>query len=83
MGMKRDIQSPETIPSTLEKDADGSVIGDPSMTAGQARYLEALCFEANEKFDPSLSKEHAQAHIDALQAKIGVILPVDLRKLGV
>ena len=41
------------------------------MTGAQASYLKTLCEEADEQFDPSLSKADASKQIDALQAKTG------------
>jgi hypothetical protein len=41
------------------------------MTGAQASYLETLCEEAGEEFDPDLSKAGASKRIDALRAKTG------------
>jgi hypothetical protein len=41
------------------------------MTGPQASYLETLCREAGEGFDPSLSKAEASKKIGELQKKTG------------
>ena len=62
----------DTAPTpTPEKDPEDWVTGDEPMTGPQASYLQTLCQEAGEDFDPSLTKAHASARIDALQAKTG------------
>ena len=53
----------------VEKDPNDWVTGDEPMTAPQASYLQTLCQEAGEEFDPSLSKADASRRIDELQAK--------------
>ena len=53
------------------KDPDDWVTGDEPMTGPQASYLETLCREADEAFDPSLTKAAASERIDALQQKTG------------
>ena len=57
--------------SNVEKDPDDWVTGDEKMTGAQASYLETLCQEANEEFDPSISKADASKRIDELQSKTG------------
>jgi hypothetical protein len=57
--------------SNLEKDPDDWVTGDEPMTGAQASYLKTLCEEANEEFDPKLSKAEASKRIDALRDKTG------------
>jgi hypothetical protein len=54
-----------------EKNPDEWVTGDEAMTGPQASYLQTLCHEAGEEFDPGLSKAEASKRIDALQAKTG------------
>ena len=54
-----------------EKDPEDWVTGDEPMTGPQASYLQTLCQEAGEDFDPSLTKAQASERIDALQAKTG------------
>ncbi len=54
-----------------EKDPDDWVTGQEPMTGPQASYLETLCREAGEEFDPSLSKAQASELIDRLQAQTG------------
>jgi uncharacterized damage-inducible protein DinB len=41
------------------------------MTGAQASYLQTLCEEAGEEFDPSLTKAQASERIDALRQKTG------------
>ncbi len=57
--------------TNAEKDPDDWVTGDEQMTGAQASYLETLCQEAKEEFDPKLSKADASKRIDELQAKTG------------
>ena len=58
-------------PSNTVKDPDNWTTGGETMTGAQASYLKTLCEEADEPFDPSLSKADASKQIDALQAKTG------------
>jgi hypothetical protein len=57
--------------SNLKKDPDDWVSGDDPMTGAQASYLKTLCEEANEPFDPNLSKAEASKRIDELREKTG------------
>lgn len=57
--------------TNTEKDPADWVTGDEAMTGAQASYLETLCQEAGEPFDPELSKADASKRIDELQAKTG------------
>ena len=57
--------------SNLRKDPDDWKTGDETMTGAQASYLQTLCEEAGEDFDPGLSKAEASKRIDELQAKTG------------
>ena len=62
----------ETAPTpNPEKDPGDWVTGDEPMTGPQASYLQTLCQEAGEEFDPNLTKAQASERIDALQAKTG------------
>ena len=54
-----------------EKDPEDCVTGDEPMTGPQASYLQTLCQEAGEEFDPGLTKAQASERIDELQAKTG------------
>ena len=54
-----------------EKDPDDWTTGDEPMTGPQASYLETLSREANEPFDPNLTKAEASKRIDELQQKTG------------
>jgi hypothetical protein len=54
-----------------EKDPSDWTTGDEPMTGPQASYLETLCREAGEEFDPSLSKADASRRIDELQQRTG------------
>jgi hypothetical protein len=58
-------------PSNTEKDPDEWTTGGESMTGAQASYLKTLSEEADETFDPTLSKAEASKRIDALQQKTG------------
>ena len=66
--------APKTDPapdSNAEKDPDNWTTGDEAMTGAQASYLQTLCEEAGEEFDPKLNKADASKRIDALQEKTG------------
>jgi uncharacterized damage-inducible protein DinB len=54
-----------------EKAPEDWVTGDEPMTGPQISYLQTLCQEAGEEFDPSLTKAQASERIDALQGKTG------------
>jgi Protein of unknown function (DUF3072) len=56
---------------TPEKDPEDWVTGEESMTGPQRSYLETLCREAGEEFDPNLSKAEASLRIEQLQNKTG------------
>ena len=57
--------------SNLLKDPEDWVSGDDPMTDAQASYLQTLCEEAGETFEPTLSKAEASKRIDALREKTG------------
>ena len=63
--------SDQDVTPNPEKDPDDWVTGDEPMTGPQASYLQTLCQEAGEEFDPTLSKAEASKRIDELQAKTG------------
>jgi hypothetical protein len=46
----------QTPNSNTEKDPAEWVTGDEPMTGAQQSYLNTLCDEANEPFDPEISK---------------------------
>ena len=54
-----------------EKDPSDWVTGEEPMTAPQKSYLQTLCQEAGEEFDPDLSKAAASQKIDELQQRTG------------
>jgi hypothetical protein len=58
-------------PSNTVKDPDNWTTGAETMTGAQASYLQTLCEEAGEPFDPSLNKAEASKMIDALQSRTG------------
>jgi hypothetical protein len=65
-------QTPTTITnSNTEKDPAEWVTGDEPMTGAQRSYLQTLSQEANEPFDPEISKADASKRIDELQEKTG------------
>jgi len=66
-----DTQSKPSQPPNAEKDPDEWTTGDETMTGPQASYLETLCREAGETFDPKLTKAEASKLIEALQKKTG------------
>ncbi|MCI0752624.1 DUF3072 domain-containing protein [Roseomonas vastitatis] len=61
----------QDVPSNTVKDPENWTTGDESMTGAQASYLQTLCEEAGEEFDPKLTKAEASQRIDALQGKTG------------
>ena len=60
-----------TVRPNPERDPDEWVTGDEPMTGPQASYLQTLCQEAGEEFDPTLTKAQASQRIDALQDRTG------------
>lgn len=54
-----------------ERDPEQWVTGDEPMTGPQSSYLQTLCQEAGERFDPNLTKAQASEKIDALQSATG------------
>ena len=63
----------ETTPAMQnpEKDPADWTTGDEPMTGPQRSYLQTLCREAGEEFDPNLSKALASKKIEELQEKTG------------
>lgn len=67
-----DVQNPKLLddpPSNADKDPDQWVTGDEPMTGAQASYLQTLCEETGQEFDPSMSKADASKLIDDLKAE--------------
>jgi hypothetical protein len=60
-----------TTTSNTEKDPQEWVTGDEPMTGAQRSYLQTLSQEADEPFDPDVSKADASRRIDELQEKTG------------
>ncbi|KTR06720.1 hypothetical protein NS365_06190 [Aureimonas ureilytica] len=56
-------------PSNAEKNPDEWTTGDEPMTGAQASYLQTLCEETDQAFNPDLSKADASKLIDELQGK--------------
>ena len=54
-----------------ERDPHEWVTGDEPMTGPQASYLQTLCQEAGEDFDPELTKAQASEKIEQLQSVTG------------
>ena len=57
--------------SNMIKDPEDWVTGDEEMTGAQRSYLQTLCEEAGEEFDPNLTKAEASKRIDELQQQTG------------
>ena len=57
--------------SNMIKDPEDWVTGDEEMTGAQRSYLQTLCEEAGEEFDPDLTKAEASKRIDELQQQTG------------
>jgi len=49
----------------------GLITGDEEMTGAQRSYLQTLCEEAGEEFDPNLTKAEASKRIEELQQQTG------------
>lgn len=58
-------------PRSPEKDPGDWTTGDEPMTGPQASYLQTLCREAGQEFDPNLTKAEASKLIDELQERTG------------
>jgi len=54
-----------------EKDPSDWTTGEEPMTGLQASYLQTLCREAHQEFNPGLSKAEASKLIDELQQRTG------------
>src|SRR4051794_7565280 len=61
----------QTQNTNTEKDPAEWVTGDEPMTGAQQSYLKTLSQEADEPFDPEISKAEASRRIDELQGKTG------------
>ena len=61
---------PEPVSNTI-KDPNDWTTGGETMTGAQASYLKTLSEEADEEFDPNLTKADASRRIDELQQKTG------------
>ena len=57
--------------SNMIKDPEDWVTGDEEMTGAQRSYLQTLCEEAGEDFDPNLTKAEASKRIEELQQTTG------------
>ena len=57
--------------SNVEKDPDDWATGDEPMTGAQGSYLKTLSDQADETFDPGLTKAEASKRIDELQDRTG------------
>lgn len=66
------MEHPKTeAPSNADKPVEQWTTGDEAMTGAQASYLQTLCEECGEEFDPDLTKAEASKLIDALQERTG------------
>ena len=61
----------QTQNTNTEKDPAEWVTGDEPMTGAQQSYLQTLSQEADEPFDPEISKAEASRRIDELQEQTG------------
>lgn len=65
-------ENPKAHPTgNAEKDPDTWTTGGEEMTGAQASYLQTLCEEAGEEFDPKLTKSEASKRIGELKNKTG------------
>ena len=55
--------------SNMEKPVENWVTGDEPMTGAQRSYLQTLCEETGEEFDPNLTKADASKKIDELKSR--------------
>lgn len=72
--MKADDVPPGEVPPAAlnpEKHPDQWTTGGEAMTGPQRSYLQTLCREAGEEFNPSLTKAEASKKIDELRQKTG------------
>jgi DUF3072 family protein len=69
--MTSDQTSSNPTNANVAKDPSDWVTGEEPMTGPQASYLQTLCQEAGEQFDPNLSKATASQKIDELQERTG------------
>jgi hypothetical protein len=63
--------SEDRVQPNPERDPQDWVTGDEPMTGPQASYLQTLCQEAGEEFDPNLTKAQASEKIEQLQSVTG------------
>ena len=64
--------NPKTAPvDNTKKNPEDWVTGDEEMTGAQRSYLQTLCEEAGEEFDPNLTKAEASKRIEELQHQTG------------
>lgn len=68
---KTDTESTAPEGSNLEKDPNDWVTGEEPMTGAQASYLKTLSEQADESFDPNLTKAQASQRIDELRERTG------------
>ena len=69
---KQQFEDPKKDPtSNAAKDPEEWTTGNEPLTGAQASYLKTLCEEADEKFNPELTKAEASKEIDRLQEKTG------------
>jgi len=59
----------DTDEPALKRDPDEWKTGNEPMTDAQRSYLETLCRETGEAFDPTLSKADASKRIDELRER--------------
>jgi hypothetical protein len=64
-------------PDNPEKAPEEWVTGDETMTGPQKSYLETLCREAGEEFDPTLSKAEASRRIDNSNKRLGAAATIE------
>lgn len=65
------MMSDQNVQPNPERDPEDWITGDEPMTGPQTSYLQTLCQEAGEKFDPALTKAQASEMIEQLQSATG------------
>jgi hypothetical protein len=68
---KDTIMSADRVQPNPQRDPEDWVTGDEPMTGPQSSYLQTLCREAGESFDPTLTKAQASERIEQLQSATG------------
>ena len=69
LSLMRNDATDDNAESALRTHPDEWKTGDEPMTAAQRSYLETLCRDTGETFDPALSKAEASKRIEELRER--------------